>query len=92
MLLGHVSNELYQALHDVAVEITDDTGTFLTTTRSTASGAIHADVEPGAYRLILARDGYGPKRSRVITGQPAMIRMLSDTLYGYVWPKWSRRR
>ncbi len=62
---------------------------YLTTTRSTASGAIHADVEPGAYRLILARDGYGPKRSRVITGQPAMIRMLSDTLYGYVWPKWS---
>ncbi|WP_152360233.1 carboxypeptidase-like regulatory domain-containing protein [Microlunatus speluncae] len=89
MLLGHVSDELYQALHDVAVEITDDTGNHLGTTRSTASGAIHAELEPGAYRLILARDGYGPKRSRVITGQPTMIRMLSDTLYGYVWPKWS---
>ncbi|MFC7622493.1 N,N-dimethylformamidase beta subunit family domain-containing protein [Microlunatus sp. GCM10028923] len=89
MLLGHVSNELYQALADVAVEITDEDGTFRTITRSTASGAVHADLEPGGYRLVLARDGYGPKRCRVITGRPAMIRMLSDSLYGYVWPKWS---
>ena len=58
MLVGYVSDERYVALPDVAVEfVTEDQ---VSTARSTASGAIHADLAPGPYRVTLAARGYGP--------------------------------
>lgn len=90
MLLAYVSNELDQALHDVAVEVRGGDGEHLAVTRSTPTGGIHADLPPGEYELVLARDGYGPKRSRVVAGDaPARIRLLSEQVYGYMWPKWT---
>jgi hypothetical protein len=91
MLLAYISNEMDQALNDVAVEIRDLAGGHVADARSTPTGAVRADVPPGEYELVVARDGYGAKRSRIrAAGEPARIRLLSDTIYGYMWPKWSR--
>lgn len=85
MLIGHVSDERFVALAGVDVEIGD------VATRSTASGAIHADVAPGEYRIALARDGYGAKHLRArVGGAPLSLRLMPDGLTGFVWPKWSR--
>jgi hypothetical protein len=89
MLLGYVSNEQYQALQDVAVEVRDAEGTIVADVRSSASGAVLAPVEPGEYDVVLAKDGYGSKRSHVATtAGPAMFRLLSESVNGYMWPKW----
>lgn len=96
MLIGHVSDERDLALAGVEVELTragdDAPGAPATAVRSTASGAIHADVPPGEYRIVLARDGFGPKHvvARVAPQAPLRLRLLSDRLTGFVWPKWSR--
>lgn len=91
MLIGYVSDEHYQALSDVAVEVMDSAGRTVADIRSSASGAIHADVEAGVYSVVLAKDGFGAKRSSVVAGaQPARFRMISDSIVGYLWPKWSR--
>lgn len=91
MLIGHVSDEHYLALADVAVELARD-GRIVATTHSTASGAIEADVEPGEYRITLARDGFGSKHveHRVEPGRPLRLRLLSDAPVGFMWPKWAR--
>lgn len=91
MLLGHVSDERDVALADVAVEIRPARGRVVVT-RSTASGAIHAELEDGEHVVTLARDGYGTKRVR-LSGQPerpVRFRLLADRLLGYVSPTWSR--
>lgn len=90
-LIGYVSDETYLALPDVAVEITD--GTSVWQTRSSASGAIRADLAPGRYRVTLAKQAYGAKHSDVRVGNdrdPHLFRLLSDRIAGYVWPKWAR--
>jgi hypothetical protein len=89
MLIGHVSDEQDVALADVAVELARD-GVLAAVTRSTASGAIHADVPPGSYRVTLARDGFGSKHVGVETGTPRRFRLLRDGLLGFAWPKWTR--
>jgi hypothetical protein len=88
MLIGYVSDERYVALAGVEVEILGPRGSVAT--RSRASGAIHADVEPGRYEVILAKEGYGSKRVNVdaVTDQPHQFRLLKDDLLGYAWPKW----
>lgn len=88
--LGYVSDERDLALSDVVIEITD--GTRHWHTRSTATGAVFLDVPPGAYRVTLAKDGYGAKHSDVTLGggEPHRFRLLSDALLGYAWPKWVR--
>jgi len=88
MLLGYVSDQRYVALSGVEVELLGPTGSVAT--RSRASGAIHAEVEPGHYEVILAKDGYGAKCIHVElgTGQPHQFRLLQDDLLGYAWPKW----
>ncbi len=60
--------------------------------RSAASGAIYGDVPAGDYRVTLARDGFGAKRVgvRIDPKHPVHFRLLSDAMYGYVWPKWCR--
>src|SRR5690348_9867148 len=88
MLIGYVSDERYVALAGVEVEIIDSSASLAT--RSRASGAIHAEIEPGRYEVILAKDGYGSKRVSVdlAADQPQQFRLLKDDLLGYAWPKW----
>jgi len=90
MLIGLVSDEMYSALADVAVELRDAKGRRWVV-RSAPSGAIEADVEPGDYEVILAKEGFGAKRVRVaIDGRVRHFRLMRDGLLGYAWPKWCR--
>lgn len=88
MLIGYVSDERYVALADVVFEFLRD-GQRLST-RSTASGAVEADLAPGAYRVTFCRPGFGAKRVELTLPPPApyQFRLLSDGLLGYAWPKW----
>src|ERR1041384_3127090 len=88
MLLGYVSDERYVALPGVEIEIVSPHGSVAT--RSRASGAIHADIEPGRYEVILAKDGYGSKRITANLSEERLhqFRLLKDDLLGYAWPKW----
>jgi N,N-dimethylformamidase beta subunit-like protein len=88
MLLGYVSDERYIALAGVEIELIGPGGSMAT--RSRASGSIYADIEPGHYEVILAKDGYGSKRIAVelLANQPHHFRLLKDDLLGYAWPKW----
>jgi hypothetical protein len=90
MLIGYTSDERYVALAGVEVELLGPRGSVAA--RSRASGAIHADVEPGEYEVVLAKEGYGSKRVRVnlSADRPHQFRLLKDGLLGYVWPKWVR--
>ena len=87
MLVGYASNERYVALADVLFEFRRDGA--VTTARSTISGAVHAEVSPGEYEVVLGRDGYG---SKIITmtvneSEPYHFRLLSDGLLGYMSPR-----
>jgi len=89
MLVGYVSDERYVAIADVAIEIDRD-GETVAVTHSTARGKVLADIEPGRYRVTLAKQGLGSKSVTIdIDGEtPYQFRLLSDGLLGYVWPKW----
>ena len=88
MLVGYVSDERYLALPDVLMEFINESGSV--EARSQVSGAVHADLAPGPYRVLQAKAGYGAKvvHMEVKEDQPYHFRLLSDTLYGYAWPKW----
>jgi N,N-dimethylformamidase len=88
MLIGYVSDERYVALPGVEVELLGPRGSIAI--RSRASGSLHADIEPGKYEVVLAKEGYGFKRVQVElkADQPYQFRMLKDDLLGYAWPKW----
>jgi hypothetical protein len=90
MLIGHVSDESYQALPDVMLEIETAAGSVAA--RSRASGAVYAEVPSGPAQVTLSKPGYGAKRVDVVVaeGQPFAFRLLSDRLLGYAWPKWAR--
>jgi N,N-dimethylformamidase len=89
MLVGYVSDERYVAIADVAIEIDRD-GETVAVTHSTARGKVLAEIEPGRYRVTLAKQGFGSKSVTIdIDGEtPYQFRLLSDGLLGYVWPKW----
>lgn len=91
MLLGYVSDERYVALADVIVDIERD-GASVATARSTARGAIFAELAPGEYRVTLVKEGYGGKTVTVTPdpARPYQFRLLADRLLGYMWPKWVR--
>jgi N,N-dimethylformamidase len=91
MLIGYVSDENYSALADVLVEIERPGGAPLII-RSSPRGAIYADVSPGSYHVTLAKPGFGSKRvlTSIQADKPSHFRLLSDSLYGYVWPKWAK--
>jgi hypothetical protein len=89
MLIGYVSDERYMALPDVLVEFEGASGSF--EARSRASGSVHANLPPGAYRVTLQKPGFGAKsvQLEVAPGQAAhQFRLLADGLLGYAWPKW----
>ena len=89
MLIGYVSDHRYIALSGVEVEILHKDFVSIAT-HSRASGAVHADLPPGDYEIVLAKDGYGSKRVRLSlpTKEPHQFRLLADGLLGYAWPKW----
>jgi hypothetical protein len=91
MLIGYASDERYAALADVLFEFQHESGTSFES-RSRASGAVYADLPEGAYRVVVHKPGYGAKFSqiRVPLSMPCQFRLLSDTLLGYAWPKWTR--
>ncbi len=90
MLIGYISDEDDVALHDVAVSLAGAGGSWQG--HSAADGAVHAEVPPGDYQLAVQHRHYGAKRiaARVDPDRPLRIRMLSDRLIGYMWPKWVR--
>ena len=87
MLVGYVSDERYVALPDILFEFRGPSG--VTTTRSTVSGAVYADIEPGAYEVVLGGRGYGSKivQMQASDGTSYHFRLLTDGLLGYMWPK-----
>ena len=87
MLVGYVSNERYVALPEVLFEFRN--GDNITTATSTISGAVHADIEPGEYEVVLGRAGYGSKIVSMTASSdtPHHFRLLSDGLLRYMWPK-----
>jgi hypothetical protein len=89
MLIGYVSDERYVAIDGVHIEL-EQGGKSVAVVHSTPRGAIYADVAPGAYRVSLVKPGFGSKTVEldVGDGQPYQFRLLSDTLLGYVWPRW----
>lgn len=92
MLIGWVSDEYDQALGDVVVDL-ERGGELVETVRSGATGAVVAEVAAGRYILSFARHGYGSKRVHVEVrddAPPVRFRLLSDTLVGFVWPRWVR--
>ena len=91
-LLAYVSDEMYLALPDVLGEfVSEETGA-VTLLRSATSGSFYGDLPPGPYRVLLSRAGYGAKTSRIVLGGKAIpqLRLLSDGLIGYMYPKWVR--
>ena len=88
MLIGYVSDERYVALPDVLLEFERDSERVQV--RSSASGAVDADLPEGPYHVTLAREGYGSKRVSMTVGQgtPYQFRLLKNDLLGYAWPKW----
>lgn len=87
MLIGYVSDERYIAQHDVAVLFENEQDYY--ESRSLANGAIYADLKPGLYQLTLRKEGYSSKRVKMTIppDQPVSLRMLSNKLVGYMWPK-----
>jgi hypothetical protein len=91
MLIGYVSDEQHVAIADAQVEFVG--GDEAVEVRSSASGAVRAELSPGTWRVTLAKPGY--TRKFVDFGYapdqpPHRFRLLSDRLLGYAWPKWAR--
>src|SRR5271156_3108504 len=89
MLVAYVSDERYVALPDVLLEFEGEAGSF--EARSRATGSVHLDLPPGPYKVTLQKPGFGAKtvRLNVVESQPPhQLRLLSDGLLGYAWPKW----
>ena len=91
MLIGYVSDQRYVALAGARLELIGPDGSSLEVI-SRASGSVHADVPPGRYEVVLAKEGYGSKRLtlQLPLEQPYQFRLLADDLLGYAWPKWVR--
>ncbi len=90
MLVGHVSDENYVALSGVEFEFVSDAASLAGT--SNASGAIHASIRPGQWQVTIVKSGYTAKRIAVtvVDSTPVQFRLLSDRMYGFMWPKWVR--
>lgn len=92
MIVGYVSDENYVALNGVSAEWVHAESDDVTLLTSSPSGAFHANLPSGPYRVVLARDGFGAKWVRVeFDGStPLQFRLMSDTPMGFMSPKWVR--
>ena len=84
-----MSDERYLALPGVWVEVHHAQG--VSSTQSTASGAIDVDAPLGPCTVLLNAPGYGAKRVKmeINAEKPYPFRLLRDSLLGYMWPKWT---
>ena len=91
MHVGFVSDERYVAIPDVLCEFISPDGTSYET-RSRARGAIYIDIPEGLYNLTLHKQGYGSKSIDIELkdNEVHQIRLLSNNLCGYIWPKWTQ--
>src|SRR5436190_1541181 len=92
-LIAFVSDENFVALADVGIELQRvDGGECVAVVRSSPRGAVYADISTGEYFVTLNKPGYGAKRVRakIDPAAPTQFRLISDSLYGYAWPKWVR--
>ncbi|MEZ5399455.1 MAG: DUF6605 domain-containing protein [Bryobacteraceae bacterium] len=82
---------MYVALPDVYGEFESLAGGGVALLRSSPRGFFHGDLPAGPYRVTLSKPGYGPKASRIELGaELPQLRLLSDGLLGYMYPKWAR--
>lgn len=91
--IAYVSDEYYVALPAVAAEFEDRGTGVVTILQSSPRGGFYADLPAGQYRVTLAKQGYGSKSIDVALtpgGKPLQLRLLKDTILGYMRPKWSR--
>jgi len=91
MFIGYVSDEMHVAIADAQVEFRR--GDEAVEARSSASGAVRAEVEAGHWSVVLTAPGHGRKAIEMDIApdmEPYRFRLLSDRLLGYCWPKWSR--
>ena len=91
-LIAFVSDENYLALPDVQAEFQSASTGEVFLLRSSPRGAFYGELTEGRYRVTLAKDGFGSKwiDLEVKQGEPYQFRLLSDSLLGYMWPKWAR--
>ena len=91
-LIAYVSDENYLALAGVHAEFRNRKDGSVTVLRSSACGAFYAGLPDGEYRVTLAKDGYGAKwvDCALEGGKPHQFRLLTDSVLGYMWPKWTR--
>jgi hypothetical protein len=90
-LIGYVSDERFTAVGDASVELVGDDNVY-SLLRSSPSGAVYGDLPDGHYRVTLGAAGLGSKRGELdlgAGGAPHQFRLLSERIFGYVWPKWS---
>ncbi|MFN0171620.1 MAG: N,N-dimethylformamidase beta subunit family domain-containing protein [Bryobacteraceae bacterium] len=89
MIVGYVSDENYVAIGDVLADF-EQNGQLVGSARSSARGAVVADIPPGQYRVTLVKQGFGSKSVLMspTAETPYQFRLLSDRLLGYVYPKW----
>jgi hypothetical protein len=87
--VAYVSDEYFVAVAGADVELV--AGDVAVIVRSSPSGAVRAELEPGTYDVVVAKEGYGVKRSRIVVGPdepPHQLRLLADARpLGYLWPK-----
>jgi hypothetical protein len=87
--LAYVSDENYVALDGVRLEVVSSDGAVVLL-ESSPTGSVFGLIDPGVYRVTLAKVGYTSKRvtCNLGTGEPYQFRLLSRKLTGYMWPKW----
>ncbi|HUQ95772.1 MAG TPA: N,N-dimethylformamidase beta subunit family domain-containing protein [Bryobacteraceae bacterium] len=89
--LAFVSDEMYIALAGVLGEFESQDSGEVTLIQSSPRGIFYGDLAPGAYKVILCKQGYGAKTVMMeLGGKAPQFRLLSDGLLGYMWPKWVR--
>jgi len=83
MQVGWVSDEMHMALADVQFEFTQ--GDAVVECRSSASGAVRAQLSPGTWRCVLTKPGYGRKTVDLeVTpgGEHTCPELLKEAVYG----------
>jgi N,N-dimethylformamidase len=90
MIFAYVSDEHYSALHDVSAEVTGLCHDYRLALRSSASGALDAELPHGPYRITLAKEGYGSKwiECNLPAKSPLQLRLMSQAPCGFMSPKW----
>ena len=91
MLIGFVSDEMHVALSDVLFEFSK--GSEVLEARSSASGAVRAELSAGVWQAVVTKLNFGRKTIQIevkLGMSLIQMRLMSDRLLGYAWPKWAQ--